>query len=148
MHSRDKGKSGSTKPLEKKTYKWVKYKPKEIEQLITKLSKLGKTPSQIGLILRDQYGIPDIKSITKNKLLAILKKNKLNPELPEPLSALIKKEIVLLKHMEKNKHDQPSKRGLNLTESKIRRLTKYYKKKGVLPKDWKYSKEQAKLLVQ
>ena len=148
MHSRDKGKSGSTKPTDKRTYKWVKYKPKEIEQLITKLAKAGKAPSKIGLILRDQYGIPDIQKITKKKIKDILEQNKLKPELPEDLSALIKKEIILIKHMEKNKHDQPSKRGLKLTESKIRRLTKYYKNKGVLPKDWKYSKEQAKLLVQ
>ena len=53
----------------------------------------------------------------------------------------------LRKHLEKNKKDYSSKRGLELTESKIRRLVKYYKKRKVLPEDWKYDPEKAKLLV-
>lgn len=147
MYSGKKGKSGSHKPVEEKDHKWVNYKPKEIEQLILKIAKTGKTPSQIGMILRDEYGIPDLEKLTKKKLVMILKENKAAPELPEDLTALIKREIIILKHMEKNKHDQPSKRGLLLTESKIRRLVKYYKRVGKLPATWKYSKEQAKLLV-
>ena len=53
-----------------------------------------------------------------------------------------------MNHLEKNKHDQPSVRGLTLTESKIKRLTKYYKKKGDLPQDWRFSKANAKLLIE
>jgi small subunit ribosomal protein S15 len=40
-----------------------------------------------------------------------------------------------------------SKRGMQLIESKIRRLAKYYKREGKLPEDWAYNLEQAKLLV-
>ena len=52
MYSRKKGKAGSKKPFKSKA-NWVKYKPKEVELLIAKFAKTGKTGSQIGLILRD-----------------------------------------------------------------------------------------------
>ena len=146
MHSRRKGKHGSHKPLNP-NISWVKYTPKEIEQLIIKLAKSDKSSAQIGLILRDSYGIPDIRKITNKKVNKILEENNLKSKIPGDLIALIKGEINLMKHLEKNKHDQPSKRGLILTESKIRRLTKYYKKTKVLPKDWVYNREQAQLIV-
>lgn len=147
MYSRRKGKSGSTKPTDKKKKTWMKYDAKEAESLVLKLSKTGLTKSQIGLALRDSYGIPDIKIITKKSISKILEKNKLEAELPEDLNALIKKDIQLIKHFESNKQDMPAKRGIRLTESKINRLVKYYKKKGRLPKDWVFDKDKARLLV-
>lgn len=147
LYSRKKGKSGSTKPLIKKKLPWVKYKAKEIESLIIKLGKQELKPSQIGLILRDSYGIPDVKFLTNKKITQILKENKIIYDLPEDLIALIKKQIQIIKHFEKNKQDQTAKRGLQLTESKINRLIKYYKKAGKLAKDWKYDKNKARLLV-
>ena len=83
MHSRKKGKSGSTKPLKKENYSWMNYKAKEIELLVIKLAKEGNQTSKIGLILRDTYGIPDVKSITKKSISEILDKKKLLPKLPE-----------------------------------------------------------------
>ncbi len=147
MHSRKKGQSGSTKPVVKGKTSWLGYKPKEVEKLVLKLAKSDNTTSQIGIILRDTYGIPDVKAVTKKKITQILVENKLKPKLPEDFTALIKKHIQLMKHLESNKQDQTGKRGLLLTESKIKRLTKYYKKTGVLPKDWRYDKSKAKLLV-
>ena len=55
--------------------------------------------------------------------------------------------MVLVKHLEKNKKDMVAKRGIQLTSSKIHRLAKYYKRKGILPQDWKYDREKAKLIV-
>ena len=123
------------------------YSPKEIESLVVKLAKTGKTTSEIGSELRDGYGIPDVKTLTKKKINEILKENKLESKLPEDLKNLIRREIAILKHREKNKQDQTSKRGLQLTEAKINRLVKYYKKKGVLEKTWKYTREKAELLA-
>jgi small subunit ribosomal protein S13e len=40
---------------------------------ITKLAKKGLTPSQIGVTLRDSQGITQVKSVTGNKILRILK---------------------------------------------------------------------------
>lgn len=147
LYSRKKGKSGSTKPLIKKKLPWVKYKAEEINSLIIKLGKQELKPSQIGLILRDSYGIPDVKFLTNKKITQILKENKIVYDIPEDLVALIKKQIQIIKHFEKNKQDQTAKRGLQLTESKINRLIKYYKKSGKLAKDWKYDKHKARLLV-
>jgi len=147
MHSRKKGKSGSKRPLISKKRVWIKYSPAEMEKIVEKLANEGKTPSQIGMILRDSYGIPDVREVNNKKLNKTLKEKGLKPELPEDLNFLIKKEIRLFDHLEKNKKDMAVKRGLQLTESKIMRLAKYYKRKGVLPSNWKYDREKAKLLI-
>ena len=98
-------------------------------------------------MLRDTYGVPDVKIILNKKVGDVLEEHKLKPKLPEDLVALIKKELNVMKHFEVNKKDMPAKRGLQLTESKINRLVKYYKRKGILDKSWVYDREKAKLLV-
>ena len=148
MHSRARGKSGSNKPTKKVTPGWVQYKAKEVELLIVKYAKEGKQPSQIGLFLRDEYGIPDVKILTGKTISQILKEKNLGLELPEELMALIRKSVLLTKHMEINKKDFSSKRGLYLTNSKINRLVKYYKVKGKVPQDWKYDPARFKMLAQ
>jgi small subunit ribosomal protein S15 len=148
MHSRKKGKSGSKRPSMRTTPKWVKYKKDEVEKLILKLANEGNSTAKIGLILRDQFGIPSVKTITGKTISDIMKENKIHPKYPEDMFNLLKQAINLRNHLEKNKKDYTSKRGLELLESKIRRLGKYYVKTGVLPEDWRYNPEQAKLLVQ
>lgn len=148
MHSRNKGKSGSTKPSESKIPTWVRYKEKEIEKLIVKLAKEGKSASEIGVLLRDSYGIPSVKAICKKNVSNILKEKDILPNIPEDLMALIKKNIAVRKHLETNKQDKTALRGLQLTDSKIKRLVKYYKKNGRLPKDWKFEPDRIKLYVE
>jgi len=147
MHSRSRGKSGSTKPSKKAKKSWVRYNNKEIEALVVKLAKSLNDSSKIGLALRDNYGIPSVKVVTNKGIGKILEENKIAPELPEDLKALIKKEITLIKHLESNKKDLSAKRGLILTESKIKRLSKYYKNAGRLPSDWVYDRNKIKLLL-
>ncbi|MBS3146878.1 30S ribosomal protein S15 [Candidatus Woesearchaeota archaeon] len=147
MHSRKKGKSGSIKPIKKTKPTWVRYSDIEIEALIVKLAKTGNTPSKIGLILRDSYGVPDVKIAAQKSITSILKQHKLMAEYPEDFISLIRREVNLTKHLEKNRKDQVAKRGIQLTASKIHRLSKYYKKKGILPMNWKYDREKAKLIV-
>ena len=62
--------------------------------------------------------------------------------------ALIKKSVLLIKHLESNKKDYSSKRGLQLTNSKIRRLVKHYKATKKLPQDWSYDPERFKMYAQ
>jgi len=145
-YSGKKGKSGSTKPQKKEVPSWVIYKPKEAEQLVVKLAKEHQS-AKIGLILRDSYGIPSVQILTQKSVTQILEEHKLAPQLPEDLMNLIRREVKLLSHLEKNHKDQVAKRGLTLTNSKIRRLTRYYKETGKLPSEWKYSREQARLLA-
>jgi len=147
-YSGARGKSGSKKPLTEKKPNWLRYSAKEVEQLTIKLAKSEKSPSKIGTILRDSYGVPDVKLITKKKISRILEENKLNPKVPEDLAALIQKVIRLVKHVEVNSHDMTVKRGLIITESKIRRLEKYYKQIGKLPQDWHFDKSKAKMLAE
>ncbi|MCD6464660.1 30S ribosomal protein S15 [Candidatus Woesearchaeota archaeon] len=147
LYSHKKGKSRSTKPAVKKKPVWMQYSAREVELLVVKLAKEGLTPSKIGIKLRDVYGIPDVKVITGKSITKILAEKQLLPELPEDLAELLKKAVRVKQHLDNNKHDMTAKRGLQLTESKILRLVKYYKRVGKLPKDWKYNLEQVKLLV-
>ena len=71
----------------------------------------------------------------------------LQSDMPRDLLNLIKRSVVLQKHMETNKKDMTAKRGYMLTVSKIRRLTKYYIRNGKLDKGWRYTPETAALLV-
>ncbi len=146
-YSHKKGKSGSKKPLIETKKTWIRYSAKEVEQLILKLAKAGKTSSQIGLILRDSYGIPDVRPILKKRISQVLNENKILPELPEDLISLIKKQLKLSKHRKINKKDKTAKRGTQLAESRINRLVKYYKSINRIPQDWKYDPEKLKFLI-
>ncbi|MGV8086407.1 MAG: 30S ribosomal protein S15 [Candidatus Woesearchaeota archaeon] len=146
-YSGAKGKAGSKKPIKRVVPSWSRYGAKEVEMLIVKLNKEGQTPSQIGLHLRDVYGIADVKTLCKKSITQILEdKNVLNP-MPEDLMALIKKLTLIKKHMDENKQDKVALRGLQITESKIRTLIKYYKRTGKIAKDWTYDVSKAKLYV-
>lgn len=148
MHSRARGKSRSTKPSAPKKPSWLGQTAKETELIIVKYAKEGKSPAQIGLHLRDQYGIPSVKLVTGKTVTQILDDKKVAPEIPADLMALIRKAVFIKKHIEANHKDMTAKRGLQLTESKIKRLGDYYRDSGKLPSDWKYDPERIKLYVE
>ena len=100
MHSGKRGKHGSKKPAKKTAPSWIRYKPKEVELIIAKLAKEGKTSSQIGIILRDTYGIPSVSALCGKSVTAMLKEKKMLPDIPEDLVALFKKYAAVKKHME------------------------------------------------
>ena len=143
MYSGKKGKHGSKKPAKKTAPSWIRYQAKEVEMLIAKLAKEGKSASQIGTLLRDTYGIPNVLALCGKSVSAILKEKKLIPEVPDDLTALFKKYVAVKKHIEANKHDETAARGLILSESKINRLVKYYKRVGRMPEAWKFDAERA-----
>ena len=148
VYSRKKGKSGSKKPPVKIVPKWIKQKKEDIVKLVIKLAKERKTSATIGSILRDQYGIPDVKTITGKTITQIMREGKLYPEIPEDLMTLFRKAVSLRGHLSQNRSDLHSKKGLENLESKIRRLIKYYSREGKLPKDFRYDIEKVKLLIQ
>ncbi|SRR3989344_5392141 len=147
MHSRARGKSGSTRPI-KKVPSWAPYKGKEVEKLVLKYAKAGKSSSEIGLILRDSYGINSIKALTEKTVSAILAENSITKKIPEDMLNLIKRMITIKQHLEKNKQDQSAHRGLILTNAKIRRLVKYYQAVHKLAPDWKLDTERLKLYLE
>lgn len=136
MHASKRGKSGSTRPLSKIPPSWVKLTAEEIESLVVKYAKEGLPPSQIGVVLRDQHGVPLVKPITGKTILQILEENNLKPPIPEDLSHLLEKIRRMRLHLEKNKSDGHNIHRLQLVESKVRRLLKYYKSRGVLPLEY------------
>lgn len=126
---------------------WVTYSDEEIEEMILKFNKEGKSTSEIGIVLRDQYGIPSVKDVTGERITQILKRNGQGEEYPEDLLNLIKRAVNIRDHLEENPKDLHSKRGLTIIESRIRRLASYYVNDGVLPEGWRYNPKEAALLV-
>ena len=149
MHTRRKGQSGSNRPSTLRVPEWMDKEKdaKWVEDKVIELAKTGNTPSMIGMILRDQYGVPLVKVISNKKVMDIIRENNLQRNVPEDLRNMIAKAATIRRHLEENKKDFVSKRGLQLVESKIHRLSKYYRKKRVLPADWKYSPDQAAILL-
>ncbi len=148
MHARKKGKSGSNKPFNNKVPEWVNIKSNEVEKLVIDLAKKELSTSKIGIKLRDSYGVPSVKLITGKKISKIIAEKGLAPEYPEDLMNLMKKAVNLRKHLELNHHDIHNKHSIQLIESKIKRLVKYYKRNNRLPAKWNYSYDRAKLLVE
>ncbi len=148
MYSRRKGKSGSKRPLVSVKPTWVRYEGKELEMLIVKLAKEGKSSAEIGLALRDVYGVPDVRPILGKRITEVLSEKKLLGDLPEDLMALMKRSVLIRKHLESNRKDMPALRGLQLTEAKIKRLVKYYKRTNKLPVSWKFDVSSMKLLAE
>ncbi|MHA1689320.1 MAG: 30S ribosomal protein S15 [Promethearchaeota archaeon] len=147
LHSRKKGKSGSTRPSRLEKPVWIEHSAEEVEEVVTKLARKGYSQSMIGIILRDSYGIPLTKVVTGKKVHQILEEQGISSSLPEDLANLIRKALNIRKHLEENKKDIEAKKGLNRTESKIYRLIKYYKKKKVLDPSFKYDVEKVRTLV-
>merc|ERR1712196_266796 len=142
-----KGISSSATPFRRRPPTWLKMKPEDVCDHICKLAKKGLTPSQIGVTLRDSFGVPQVKTVTGNKILRILKVAGLAPTIPEDLYHLIKKAVSMRKHMDKNRKDKDSKFRLVLVESRIHRLARYYRRTKQLPANWKYSSASASTLV-
>ena len=136
IHSGKKGKAGSRKPQVTRNPEWVALPPAEIENIVVGLGKDGMSTALIGLRLRDQYGIPNIRLATGKSVTQILAENSIKFELPEDLGNLVKRSLQVQTHLKTNKKDTENRRGQTLINSKIRRLTKYYKRTGVLPEKW------------
>ena len=139
MPKKEKGQSHSTRPLSRRNPTWCRYTLEEVEALVVKIARAGNPPSKIGIILRDQYGIPLVKTIVGRNIVDILRDNNLAPSIPEDLEILLRKASRLHAHLERNKPDKYNRRAVQTVESRIRSLSEYYKRKGILPDDWRYT---------
>ena len=145
IHSHRRGKSQSTRPSAKRAPTWVNYSQDEIVTNVAKLAKEGLTPSQIGLRLRDEYGIPNTKTYLGKSISEVLQESK-NPLLvPEDLSRLVERAAKLKEHLANHHADRKNVRSLELLEAKIHRLSTYYKDNDRLAPNWKYSTAVAQL---
>jgi small subunit ribosomal protein S15 len=106
--------------LEKPT--WVKMKEPELKTLIVELSE-KYAPSQVGIILRDQYGIPTTKVFGK-KLKAYYQD--LGIERNEDLENADKKVTNLKEHLKNNITDRKAKHKLQKAQARLNITKKYF----------------------
>ena len=147
LHAHRKGKSGSTRPFLKANPEWVSIDKVELEDTIFRFHQEGLSAAAIGVRLRDGFGVPSVRLATGRTVNEILRSKGAKFALPEDLAGLIKRAASLQVHLKDHKKDLSNKRGLQLIESKIRRLARYYKERGVIPADWDYSLKVSELQV-
>ncbi len=145
IHSHRHGKSHQTRPTSKSTPSWVATTPEEVRTVALKLAKDGVSPSRIGQTLRDDYGVPLVRPLMGKSLGRVLSEGKASPKVPQDLQDLIDRAQRVQKHLQNHKSDKKNVHSLELVEAKIYRLSKYYKEKGVLPSDFKYTAVVAQL---
>ena len=147
MHARRKGKSSSTKPFRTGKPDWLEVDRKEIVDHIVDQYNKGHSTSTIGIELRDLHGIPDVKTALGISMYDLLTEKGIEMDYPEDIMNLMRRAVRMHRHMNENHKDVHNKRALQLTEAKIRRLGRYYSRKGVLPDKWSYRLDKAKLIV-
>lgn len=168
MYARRRGKSGSNRPFNFSQRAAAQVAPEwaglgltaeEVETRVVDLYNQGRSTSEIGITLRDSHGVPSVVVRTGKKITKILKERGVVPgtgtgsgsgsgsELPEDLQNLMRKALKIRRHLEENRKDLHNKRALQLVESKIRRLTKYYTRKKVMPAEWRYKPGAAEFVM-
>lgn len=109
----------TTKPV------WLKMTEEDLKKVISQLSE--KYPSsQIGLVLRDQYGVPTTKVYGK-KLGEYLRE--LGIKKDENLENAEKKLKRIDEHFKKNITDKKAKHKLQKAQGQVNILTKYSERK-------------------
>ena len=104
--------------------------------------------SQIGIVLRDKHAVPNARLVIGKRIGAVLAENDLGGSYPEDLMNLMRQAVAIIDHLSTNSRDLHNKRSLELTEAKIRRLGNYYRAEGRLAADWKYKRDQLRLIVE
>lgn len=145
IHSHRHGKSHQTRPPSRSNPAWVTTTPEEAKTVVLKLAKDGVSPSRIGQTLRDDYGVPLVKPLVGKSLGDVLADGKVAPKVPQDLHDLIERAQRVQRHLQVHKSDRKNVHSLELVEAKIYRLSKYYKEKGILPSDFKYTAVVAQL---
>ena len=101
---------------------WAKLTEAELKNIIVELSKKNQ-PAQIGLILRDQYGIPTTRVVYGKKLSSFLKE--LNIPASADLQNVQKKFERIKEHLQKNKGDKKTKHKMQKAQGRLNKLKKY-----------------------
>ena len=104
---------------------WLKLSEEELKKIIADLSEKYQ-PAQIGLILRDQYGVPTTKVYGK-KLAEYLKE--LGKEYSVEAKNIERKVEKMKEHLAKNSADKKAKHKLQKAQSKFNALSKYAAKR-------------------
>jgi small subunit ribosomal protein S15 len=147
LHSKKKGKAGTKRPKSTTVPNWSSVDKAGLRENILKMAREGVPAAKIGLVIRDQYSVPNLRANLGMSLRAFLKKEGVLGEYPDDLLNLIKKAVRMNNHIKTSRNDTTNSVKLIHVESKIQRLAKYYSSKGMLPEGWRYDREKAALLV-
>jgi small subunit ribosomal protein S15 len=109
---------------------WIKISEKKLKEIIAELSEKN-SPSKIGLILRDKYGIPTTKVFGK-KLKKYLEE--LDIHVNEDLENAEKKVSSIKEHVKANITDKHAKHKLQKAQSRLNITQKYFGVKKVKKK--------------
>lgn len=106
---------------------WLKYTKDEVREIILKIVEkdANLTAEKIGLILRDNYGIPNTK-IYGFKIGQVLREE--NKYVDPDLKNLGDKAKKLEAHISKNKQDQKTRRAYIITKAKLKTKIDYNKR--------------------
>lgn len=107
---------------------WLKYTETEVKEIILKIIEKNPeiTSEKIGLVLRDNYGIPKTK-IYGFRISQVLKES--NKYVSPDEKNLTKKAEKLEKHLAKNHGDKKTRRSFITTRAKLKGLTDYLARK-------------------
>ena len=149
MYKSRKGKSGSSKPYVDEAPEWSNTDAKAVKNLIVELGKAGHSSAMIGTILRDQHAVPNVRLVLGKRIAAVLAESSIGGTYPEDMMNLMQRAVGIINHLGSGNHkDLHNKRGLEITEAKIRRLANYYKAEGRLPSEWRYKRDELRLMVE
>ena len=145
MHSKGKGTSGSSKPNNDTAPSWSESDKGTVEELILKYANDGHSSAKIGSLLRDIHAVPDVRLVMGERISQTLSRNNLDSTYPEDMMNLMRKALSLIDHLSSNKKDLHNRRQLELCESRLRRLAKYYVRTGRISSTWTYKRDQLRL---
>ena len=148
MHSKGKGTSGSSKPNIDTAPSWSESDKGTVEELIIKYANEGHSSAKIGTLLRDMHAVPDVRLVMGERISQTLSRNDLESKYPEDMMNLMRKALSLIDHLSNNKKDLHNRRQLELCESRLRRLARYYAGTGRIPSTWAYKRDQLRLMVE
>ena len=143
------GQSGSTRPHVTEAPEWSNTDKEAVEALVLDLAKSGLSTAQIGTVLRDEHAVPNARLVLGKRIGQYLAEQDMMGTYPEDMMNLMRQAVAIINHLGSGNHkDIHNKRALEITEAKIRRLASYYIGEKRLPSDWRYKRDELRLMVE
>ena len=149
MYKSRRGQSGSSRPHVSEAPSWSNIDKDAIQSLILEMGKSGMSSAEIGTVLRDKHAVPNVRLVLGKRIGQVLAENDMGGSYPEDMMNLMRQAVGIINHLGSGNHkDIHNKRALEITESKIRKLANYYKGEGRLPSEWRYKRDELRLMVE
>jgi small subunit ribosomal protein S15 len=149
MYKSRRGQSGSSRPHVSEAPSWSNTDKDAIQSLILEMGKSGMSSAEIGTVLRDKHAVPNVRLVLGKRIGQVLAENDMGGSYPEDMMNLMRQAVGIINHLGSGNHkDIHNKRALEITESKIRKLANYYKGEGRLPSEWRYKRDELRLMVE